>query len=54
LDRWLGYGYVRNPNGVTIDYLLSGEYELEVATERVTAEVSLQSWYDPHNEKVKS
>ena len=54
IDRSIGYGYVRNADGVTADWLLAGNYELEVATERVPAEVSLQPLYDPTNARVKA
>ncbi len=50
----IGYGYVRNPSGVTADYVLSGTYELEVATARVPVRVSLQPLYDPTNARVKA
>ena len=43
----IGYGYVRNPAGVDLDYLRSGSYELEVATERVPASLHLRPLYDP-------
>jgi 4-methylaminobutanoate oxidase (formaldehyde-forming) len=54
IDRSIGYGYVRNADGVSADWLLAGSYELEVATERMPAEVSLQSLYDPTNARVKA
>ncbi|HEY6670574.1 MAG TPA: FAD-dependent oxidoreductase, partial [Methyloceanibacter sp.] len=42
VGRSIGYGYVRDPeNGVDRDGVLSGRYELEVATQRVPAEVFL-------------
>jgi sarcosine dehydrogenase len=50
----IGYGYVRNPKGVTAAYVLEGSYELEVATVRVPATVSLKPLYDPTNSRVKS
>lgn len=50
----IGMGYVRHPDGVDRDYVLSGEYELEVATERVKASVTLAPLYDPKMEKVKA
>ncbi|GGH37814.1 4-methylaminobutanoate oxidase (formaldehyde-forming) [Cribrihabitans marinus] len=53
LGRSIGMGYVRNPDGVTRDYVLEGAYELEVATERVRAEVTLAPLYDPRMERVK-
>jgi sarcosine dehydrogenase len=53
LGRPLGYGYVRDPGGVDEAFVLSGEYELEVASERVPARVSLLPWHDPGNARVK-
>jgi sarcosine dehydrogenase len=50
----IGYGYVRDPAGVDRDYVLSGSYELEVATERVKAQVFLEPPYDPKMERVKA
>ncbi|MCK5274370.1 MAG: FAD-dependent oxidoreductase, partial [Alphaproteobacteria bacterium] len=54
LDTNIGYGYVRNKVGVDRDYVLSGEYELEVATERVPCDVSMDPLYDPGMERVKA
>jgi sarcosine dehydrogenase len=54
IDRSIGMGYVRNADGVTGDWILGGSYELEVATERVPAQVSMKPLYDPTNERVKS
>ena len=53
IQRSIGYGYVRHPGGVTTQYVLGGTYELEVATERVPCEVSLQPFYDPRSERVR-
>jgi sarcosine dehydrogenase len=53
IDRSIGMGYVRNPEGVTADWVLTGSYELEVATVRVPAEVSMKSLYDPTNGKIR-
>jgi 4-methylaminobutanoate oxidase (formaldehyde-forming) len=50
----IGMGYVRHPEGVTEDFVLSGDYELEVASERVTARVSLSALYDPTNSRIKA
>jgi len=33
--------------------LLSGDFAIEVAGERVPAEASLQPMYDPKNEKIR-
>jgi 4-methylaminobutanoate oxidase (formaldehyde-forming) len=49
----IGYGYVRNPDGVPTDWLMSGRYELEVATERVPAAVHLEPLYDPKMDRIK-
>jgi sarcosine dehydrogenase len=55
VGRSIGYGYVRDPeNGVDRAKVLSGNYELEVATERVPAEVFLDPLYDPTNSRIKS
>jgi 4-methylaminobutanoate oxidase (formaldehyde-forming) len=53
VERNIGYGYVRNGNGVDRDYVLSGTYELEVATERVPCDVFMEPLYDPGMERVK-
>jgi 4-methylaminobutanoate oxidase (formaldehyde-forming) len=54
VDRSIGYGYVRNPDGVTADWVRAGRYELEVATERVPADVFLRPLYDPTNARVRA
>jgi 4-methylaminobutanoate oxidase (formaldehyde-forming) len=54
LNRSIGMGYVRNPEGVTADYVLSGRYELEVATVRIPAEVTLSPLFDPKMERIKA
>ncbi len=50
----IGLGYVRNPDGVSDDYLRAGRYELEVATERVPAVLHQEPLYDPTNTRVRS
>ncbi len=54
IGKSIGMGYVRNPDGVSNDYVRDGEYELEVATERVPCSVTLAPLYDPKMEKVKA
>jgi glycine cleavage system aminomethyltransferase T/glycine/D-amino acid oxidase-like deaminating enzyme len=55
VGRPIGYGYVRDPeNGVDREMVLSGHYELEVATVRVPAEVFLEPLYDPTMSRIKS
>ena len=46
-------GYVRSDRYIAHDFVLSGDYELEVATKRVRANVCLKPLYDPKLEKVK-
>ncbi|MEP9370555.1 FAD-dependent oxidoreductase [Mesorhizobium sp. KR1-2] len=53
VGRPVGYGYVRNADGVSDDFLASGEYELVVAMERTKAKIHLEPLYDPANAKVK-
>lgn len=53
IGKPIGIGYIRNPEGVTEDFVLSGRYELDVAMTRVPATVSLKPLYDPENRRVK-
>ena len=53
VKRNIGLGYVRDPDGVDADYVMSGDYELEVATERVPAEPFLKPLYDPEMKRVR-
>ena len=54
VGKSIGYGYVRNPDGVDTDYVQGGAYELEVATERVPAQMHMEPLYDPKMQRVKS
>jgi 4-methylaminobutanoate oxidase (formaldehyde-forming) len=55
VGRSIGYGYVRDEqNGVDREMVLSGRYELEVATKRVPAEVFLGALYDPKMARVRT
>ena len=49
----IGYGYIRNPEGVTDDFIADGTYELEVATERATCRVQLEPLYDPAMRRIR-
>ena len=49
----IGLGYVRNAEGVSDDYLASGEYRLEVAREEVPAKLHMRPLYDPAGERIK-
>jgi len=54
VGRSIGYGYIRDPDGVDREKVLSGSYALEVATARVPAEVFLEPRYDPTMSRIKS
>lgn len=53
VGKSIGMGFVRNADGVTADYVRSGHYELDVATQRVPCDVTLVPLYDPSNARVK-
>ncbi len=54
VEKNIGYGYIRNPDGVTDDYLRSGGYELEVACERIPCDIQFEILYDPGMERIKA
>ncbi|RWE58193.1 FAD-dependent oxidoreductase [Mesorhizobium sp.] len=49
----IGYGYVRNADGVSDDFLASGDYELVVAMERTPAKIHLEPLYDPAGARIR-
>ena len=61
VGRSVGLGYVRKLAStatkedrlVTPDWVKAGRYEVEVASKRVPASVSLQPPFDPKNERVR-
>ncbi|MFK7941864.1 MAG: FAD-dependent oxidoreductase [Paracoccaceae bacterium] len=53
IGRSIGMGYVKCSADVTSDYVMTGHYELEVATDRVAADVHLRPLYDPTMSRVK-
>jgi 4-methylaminobutanoate oxidase (formaldehyde-forming) len=50
----IGYGYVRNADGVSDDFLTCGDYELVVAMQRTPAKIHLKPLYDPAGERVRA
>jgi sarcosine dehydrogenase len=54
LGKNIGLGYVRNGAGVTDDYLKSGRYELEVASEPVPAELHMGPLFDPTMSRIRA
>ncbi len=53
IQKSIGMGYVRSDDFIDDDYVLNGSYELEVATIRVKANITLEPLYDPKMEKVR-
>jgi 4-methylaminobutanoate oxidase (formaldehyde-forming) len=49
----IGYGYVRNGEGVSMEYLKSGSYELDIATRRVPCQIQFGALVDARMEKIK-
>jgi len=54
LGKNIGYGYVRNADGVSDDFLAMGKYELVVAMERTPASIHLEPMYDPAGTRIKA
>ena len=54
LGRPVGYGYVRNAEGVTEAHLAGGAYELVVANERVPAILQTLPLHDPGGSRVRA
>ncbi len=51
----IGYGYVRNADGVSDDFLPSGDYELVVAMRaHQGGDLHMEPLYDPKAERVKA
>lgn len=48
----IGMGYVKAPN-LNADSIAAAHFEIEVATERFSAEASLQAFYDPTGSKMR-
>ena len=53
LGRSLCMGYVKSDTVLTNEVLLSGSYEIEVASKRYAARASLRPFYDPTSARIK-
>ena len=53
VGKSIGYGYVRNPDGVGDDWLTAGRYDLVVAGDTLPARLSLSPLVDPEGRRVK-
>ncbi|MFM2354638.1 MAG: hypothetical protein RLZZ528_374, partial [Pseudomonadota bacterium] len=54
LGRPVGYGYVRNPGGVSDAFLTDGRYELVVASEVCGARIGLAPFHDPSGARIRA
>ena len=54
IGRSLGLGYVKNAEGVTKDWLMSGTWEVEIAWKRYPVSIQFESFYDAKNERIKA
>ena len=53
LGKSIGYGYVRNPGGVTEDWLTRGRYSLIIAGDETPANLALGPLYDPKGDRIR-
>jgi 4-methylaminobutanoate oxidase (formaldehyde-forming) len=53
VGKSIGMGYVRSGDVLSKEHVMSGEYELEVATVRIKAQVALAALHDPKMVKVR-
>ena len=54
VGKSIGYGYVRSSNAITTSHVEDGDYELDVASERVKCNVHLSPLYDPAMIRIKT
>jgi 4-methylaminobutanoate oxidase (formaldehyde-forming) len=54
LGRSLALGYVRNPDGVTKDWVASGSWEIEIAWSRYPAQLQFGALYDPKGVRIRA
>jgi 4-methylaminobutanoate oxidase (formaldehyde-forming) len=54
VGKSIGYGYVRNDNGVTPDWLARGRYALVIAGEETPVDVALDPLYDPTGARIRA
>jgi heterotetrameric sarcosine oxidase gamma subunit len=54
VGRSLALGYVKMAGGVTQDWLASGNWEVEIAWKRYSAQVQFEPFYDPANACIRA
>jgi len=52
VQKNIGYGYVRNSKGVDRNYLISGNYEIEICSTRYQCRLELNTLYDSKKERI--
>ena len=52
LGAAVGMGYVNHVDGVTNEYIASGEFSIEIANRRIAARASLTPLYDPTRQRI--
>jgi 4-methylaminobutanoate oxidase (formaldehyde-forming) len=53
VGKSLALAILENPNGVSVDWVTAGKFEVEVAMQRYAIQVQFASFYDPNSEKMK-
>jgi 4-methylaminobutanoate oxidase (formaldehyde-forming) len=53
LGRAMGMAYLENPDGIDADWIVSGQYQVNVAGRMVEAAVHLKAPYDPGRTRVR-
>jgi len=54
IEKSIGYGYVRHPDGISDDWLLTGDYSLDVAGNTLPAQISLTAFHDPKGINIRA
>ncbi|PLL10743.1 FAD-dependent oxidoreductase [Tabrizicola sp. TH137] len=54
VGKSIGYGYLRNPEGVTEDWMTAGRYDLVVAGETLPARLTLSPLIDPEGRRIRA
>jgi glycine cleavage system aminomethyltransferase T len=53
LGTSVGMAYLKCAQGVSVEWLIQGRFEVEVVGRRVAAHVSLSAWYDPKRRRAR-
>ena len=53
IGKSVGLGYIENESGVNIEFLQTGDFEIQIGLKKYAVDVQFKPAYDPKNEKVK-